>query len=374
MFNRVRTLISKRSKSKSPEPIKRKKITKNLPDNFFEKIVDAEMKLKTNFSMEILQELINYYTKAIDYYKTNNDLRYKRYSTSLRLLFSQPEIVKNLSMQTKTGKIKFLKEERKKIILNEIQKIDKNNYKKEVEKIIVSDNEIKEKEKKAFHLINDNLNEQGNNFKKRLEAKKKKNNLKEYRITNLDNNKNKKKEKKNKISLNKSFDMIDKDENIFGDDINIEPINKINNNNNKDLTELINTNIQFFFNEFNSIFSEKILQKFINEVNIIENEKHNELIKISEKYSSLIKENECKLTLPENESMEEKEKIGNIIYQLGIEENDKKNQIEKKYKDKLNELKKNMKEKGINSYDWIKKIKEKYVNDIEKTIYNYYQN
>ena len=33
-----------------------------------------------------------------------------------------------------------------------------------------------------------------------------------------------------------------------------------------------------------------------------------------------------------------------------------------------------MKEKGINIYDWIKKIKEKYVNDIEKTIYNYYQN
>ena len=34
MFNRVRTLISKRSKSKSPDPIKRKKITNNLPDNF----------------------------------------------------------------------------------------------------------------------------------------------------------------------------------------------------------------------------------------------------------------------------------------------------------------------------------------------------
>ena len=251
MFNRVRTLISKRSKSKSPDPIKRKKITNNLPDNFFEKIVDAEMKLKTNFSMEILQELINYYTKAIDYYKSNNDLRYKRYSTSLRLLFSQPEIVKNLSMQTKTGKIKFLKEERKKIILKEIQKIDKNNYKKEVEKILVLENEIKEKEKKAFHLINDNLNEQGNNFKKRLEAKRKKINLNECSMTNLDNNKNKKKENNNKSSLNKSFDMIDKDENIFGDDINIEPINKINNNNNKDLTELINKNIQFFFSEFN---------------------------------------------------------------------------------------------------------------------------
>ncbi len=373
MFNRVRTLISKRSKSKSPEPIKRKKITKNLPDNFFEKIVDAEMKLKTNFSMEILQELINYYTKAIDYYKSNNDLRYKRYSTSLRLLFSQPEIVKNLSMQTKTGKIKFLKEERKKIILKEIQKIDKNNDKKEVEKIIVSENEIKEKEKKAFHLINDNLNEQGNNFKKRLEAKRKKINLNECRMTNLDNNKYKKKENNNKSSLNKSFDMIDKDENIFGDDINIEPINKINNNNNKDLTELINTNIQFFFSEFNSIFSEKILQKFINEVNIIENEKHNELINISEKYASLIKENECKLTLSENDTIEKKLEIDNLINKFGVEESEKKKLVEKKYKEKLNELKQNMKNKVIKNLDWIHNIKEKYVNNIEDIIHNYYQ-
>ena len=323
--------------------------------------------------MEILQELINYYTKAIDYYKSNNDLRYKRYSTSLRLLFSQPEIVKNLSMQTKTGKIKFLKEERKKIILKEIQKIDKNNYKKEVEKILVLENEIKEKEKKAFHLINDNLNEQGNNFKKRLEAKRKKINLNECSMTNLDNNKNKKKENNNKSSLNKSFDMIDKDENIFGDDINIEPINKINNNNNKDLTELINTNIQFFFSEFNSIFSEKILQKFINEVNIIENEKHNELIKISEKYASLIKENECKLTLSENDTIEKKLEIDNLINKFGVEESEKKKLVEKKYKEKLNELKQNMKNKVIKNLDWIHNIKEKYVNNIEDIIHNYYQ-
>jgi hypothetical protein len=168
MFNRVRTLISKRSKSKSPEPIKRKKITKNLPDNFFEKIVDAEMKLKTNFSMEILQELINYYRIAIEYYKSKNDVICNRCSASLNLLLFNPDVLKNISMQTNKGKIKVLKEERKKFVLNEIEKIDKNiiNY-KEVEKIIVSENEIKEKEKKAFHLINDNLNEQGNNFKKK---------------------------------------------------------------------------------------------------------------------------------------------------------------------------------------------------------------
>ena len=59
--------------------------------------------------------------------------------------------LKNISMQTKKGKIKVLKEERKKFVLNEIEKIDKNIINnKEVEKIIVSENENKEKEKKVF--------------------------------------------------------------------------------------------------------------------------------------------------------------------------------------------------------------------------------
>ena len=130
MFYRSRTQITRRAKSKSPNPIKRKKITNNLPDNLSEKILDAEMKLKINFSMEILQELINYYRIAIEYYKSKNDVRYKRYSTSLYLLLSNPDVLKNISMQTNKGKIKVLKEERKKFVLNEIEKIDKNIMKK----------------------------------------------------------------------------------------------------------------------------------------------------------------------------------------------------------------------------------------------------
>ena len=115
------------------------------------------------------------------------------------------------------------------------------------------------------------------------------------------------------------------------------------------------------------------MQKFINEVNIIENEKHNELINISEKYASLIKENECKLTLSENDTIEKKLEIDNLINKFGVEESEKKKLVEKKYKEKLNELKQNMKNKVIKNLDWIHNIKEKYVNNIEDIIHNYYQ-
>ena len=91
-------------------------------------------------------------------------------------------------MQNKKGKIKVLKEERKKFVLNEIEKIDKNiiNY-KEVEKIIVSEKKLKKKEKKVFQLINNDLNEQENNFKKRLEVKKEKIKLNKFDFSNFEN-------------------------------------------------------------------------------------------------------------------------------------------------------------------------------------------
>jgi len=367
MFYRARTQIIKKVKSKSPNPTIKKKKIMNLSENFFEKIFETEIKLKTNFSIEILKELINYYIIAIEYYESKNDIRSKNYSTSLNLLLSQPEVLKNISMLSKNGKNKVLKEERKKIVLDEIEKIDKS-VDNEIEKIIISENQNKKKEKEVFQLINNNLNKQENNFKKRLEEKRKKMKLNKSDNSILENNK--KKIKENKITLNKSFDIIDNDENIFDNDINFEPINKINNIN---ITELINKNIQFFFNEFDSIFSEQILNKFMNEVYNIENEKHNELIKISKEYAFLIKGYECQLTLPENNAIEKKEEIGNLIYKFEIEENDKKKLIEKKYKEKFNLLKKNMKDNVIKNLDWVQKIKEKYINNIEDIIHNYYQ-
>ncbi len=38
-----------------------KKTVKELPENFFEKVLELEIKLKKGFSMEVLTELVSYY-------------------------------------------------------------------------------------------------------------------------------------------------------------------------------------------------------------------------------------------------------------------------------------------------------------------------
>jgi hypothetical protein len=43
-----------------------KKVVKTLPENFFEKILDLELKLKRDFQIHTLQELVNQYSVIIN--------------------------------------------------------------------------------------------------------------------------------------------------------------------------------------------------------------------------------------------------------------------------------------------------------------------
>ncbi len=44
-----------------------KKTVKSLPDNFFEKVLELEIKLKKGFNINTLQELVNYYSVRLDH-------------------------------------------------------------------------------------------------------------------------------------------------------------------------------------------------------------------------------------------------------------------------------------------------------------------
>jgi hypothetical protein len=356
---------------------------KSLPPNFFEQVLVCEIQMKKGFSMVTLQKLINYYSQAIEYYESINDPRFTRYSKSLQLLLMQPEVMKHINLQTSKGKIKVQKQERKQAVMNELHKVDKIYDKKENEdaKKIITKSKEQEKKEDLNKVINNELNEQKSNFKKKLEEKKRK---KMLNLSNDNESTEKKDEgvnniKEKKVStnkgLNKSFDAIGKDESIFSNDVSIEPISMFNlGETNLSLTDGINNNLDFFFNDFDNIFNEKVTQSFIDRLSEITKEKINEKLKNALDYAAKIKDYEFKLTFDENLDQAQKDDIGKKIIDLGEEQKKAEEDIEEKYKNKIAQLKEEFKNQNIHNFDWVKNLKEKYSSDIDSSIYNFIGN
>ena len=360
------------------------KIT-SLPPNFFEQVLVCEIQMKKGFSMVTLQKLINYYSQAIEYYESINDPRFARYSKSLQLLLMQPEVMKHINLQTSKGKIKVQKQERKKAVMNELHKVDKIYDKKENEdaKKIITQSKEQEKIEDLNKVINHELDEQKNNFKKKLEEKKRK---KMLNISCEENTSEKKEgtgEKNNidkKIStkgkgLNKSFDAIGQDESIFSNDVSIEPISMFNlGETNLSLTDGINNNLEFFFNDFDNIFNEKVTKGFIDKLSEITKDKINEQLKNALDYAGKIKDYEFKLTFDENLDQNQKDEIGKKILELGEEQKKVEKDIEEKFKNKIGQLKEEFRNQNIHNFEWVKNLKEKYSSDIDSSIYNFIGN
>jgi hypothetical protein len=166
--NRSNNLITvKKNKNLSNvNPIEKGKAP-GLPKDFFETVLDCEVKLKEKFDMKVLQKLIDYYSTAVGYYESINNPKFMIYNQSLSLLFSQPEVKKYL-----TGgnlKLKLKKENIQKLI----QECDKKVTTDNVKKFIKRKNTVDSK-KMVNNLISKDMDTQTNDFKKRLEAKKKK--------------------------------------------------------------------------------------------------------------------------------------------------------------------------------------------------------
>ena len=371
---------SKTSKSSATPKVKA------LPPDFFEQVLICEIQMKRSFSMPLLQKLINYYSQAIEYYESICDPRFARYSKSLQLLLMQPEVMKHITLQSSKGKIKVQKQERKKEIMDELHNVDKKFEKdnKDIHNLIAEKN-APEKKEDINKVINNVLDEQTNNFKKKLEEKKKRKllNLNEESGSNdksnsieEKNNNNKSKEKKiKKKVLNKSFDAIGKDESIFSNDVQIEPISMLNlGETNLSLTDGINSNLEFFFNDFDDLFNEKITKNFIERLSEITKEKINIKIKTALDFAEKIKDNEFKLTFDETLDQNTKDEIGKKILELGEEQKKAEKEIDEKYKTKIDELKEEFKNQNIHNSEWVKNLKEKYSSDIDTSIYNYIGN
>ena len=348
-----------------------------LPDDFFEQILACEIQLKKGFSMVTLRKLINLYSRAVEYYESINDKRYLRYSKSLQLLLMQPQIVKQINMLTEKGKIKVHKQERKKEILDEFKNLDKKFINNKNVKDLLKKTNKEEKMKNFDKEKSKDIDNQTDSFKKRLAEKKKK-----WVMNTSDIGQSSNLQSKNlvvfntKKYMNRSFDAVDKDDSIFSNDISIEPISMYNaSENTLNINEGINNNLDFYFSDFDNIFNEKITKIFINKIVAINKEKLEEKVKTAKEFSEKIKDKEFQLSFESsNMNDEERDKIGKEILELGEEQNKRYEEIDKKYEEKINEIKDELKQNPIQNMEWIRNLREKYISDIDNTIYNFIGN
>ena len=380
----------KNKKSNKNSSNKNKKFTsiQTLPESFFEEMINLEISLRKNFTLEIFQNLIEHYTKAIEFFSSTNDSRCERYKNNLKLLLNQKDVIKNINLNTKKGKIFVAKQNRKKIIEDCLNKIDLENNNNNININLLRESiQIREK-KNVENNLNKSMETQIDKFKKRKEEKKKKWLLNKSNISNENvdvnnnNNNNKKKVFSTKKNLNKSFDPIRNDENLFGnDEFEIEPMINVNNNifdnnnNNfslnddkKNLTERLYEILDKFFKKFDEKFSQEFTINFINNLNELNKEKQKKLIENSQKISAKIKQIECELTQVENE--EKKINLGKKIYEYENLKKKNDENINKEFKNKIVELKNNFKNNGINKLN-LKEIKDNIVSSIENDVYNY---
>ena len=374
LFQRIK--VKKEQQLNQKQFVKSAEKKNTLPDDFFEQILACEIQLKKGFSMNTLRKLINLYSRAVEYYESINDSRYMRYSKSLQLLLMQPQIVKQINMQTKKGKIKVHKQERKKEILDEFKNVDKKFINTINIKEMIDKSKKEEKKKNFDEEKTKDIDNQTNNFKKRLAEKKKK-----WVMNTSDIGQSSNLQSKNlvifntKKHLNKSFDAIGQDDNIFNSDLSIEPITMYNaGENSLNVNEGINNNLDFYFSDFDVLFGEQITKVFINKLISLNKEKMEEKVQKAKEFAEKIKLKEFKLTLDVNMTQEEKDKIGKEILELGDEQNKEYDNIDKKYEEKINEAKEELKKNPIQNMEWIKNLREKYLSDIDTTIYNFIGN
>ena len=351
------SLIKKNKKDSFRNKVLGPPMVYKLPKNFFENVLELELKLKEKFDIKILQELSKLYSTAIEYYESINSPKYIKYQQNLNLLFSDPDIKRHMMGGKKIEKEEKLEEFNKK--LEDESKLITN---KDIKKIIDNNKDNIDFNKN----IEKELDNQKDNFKKRKELKKKKYLLSTSDITDtIDTMVNK--IKINDDDLNKSMDINlnnnnknnenNNNNNILGNldnDLNNSQIsidlpdfkkNTINYTNKTKFLENIKNNMDVYFNEYFDYFTNKITNNIIKDYDNYYNKLNKNLIENSTNYITQEKEMEFLLAGGDNDDGYN-DQINSIIKSLK----------EDCIKDKEKILKDNN--------DKLKKINDKYLNEL----------
>jgi len=326
-----------------------------LPKNFFENVLELELKLREKFDIKILQELSKLYSTAIEYYESINSPKYIKYQQNLNLLFSDPEIKRHMM-----GGKKIEKEEKLLEFNNKLEQESKLITNKDIKKIIENNKDNVDFNKN----IEKELNNQKDNFKKRKELKKKKYLLSTSDITDtIDSMVNK--IKINDDDLNKSMDIDlnhkknnkENNNNILGNldnDLNNSQIsidlpdlkkNTLNYTNKTKFLENIKNNMDVYFNEYFDYFTNKITNNIIKDYDNYYNKLNKKLIDNSTNYITQEKEMEFLLSGGENDDGYN-DQINSIIKSLKEDHKKDNEKILKENNEKL------------------KKINDKYLNEL----------
>ena len=332
-----------------------KKVTpKGLPPNFFEKILDCEVRFKSKFDEKTLQELVTYYSMAIEYFESIGDQKYIQYHKSMNSLFSEPEVINYMS-----GGKNFKIEEKRKLLQKKFEDSEKEVTKEKV-KTFIRSNSI-DKNPQINNIIDKEINSQMSNFQKRKEAKKKKYLLSTSDIT--DNVKTMKNKRQINTNLNKSVDIdIDNQKEKIEDTKNILDelkdddldLNTDNITNKKDIKvtnktkfiEKIKTCMDVYFNEYYEYFTNKIVSGVIKDYE--NNSKYHSKLLCDSAVGYATQEKEMEFLITPQSDDAFKEQILSVVSQLKEES---KTEIEKYNKSNMVKL---------------KKINEKYSQDIIK--------
>ena len=271
---KVNTIMNKINVNKIPNPIntekKEKKEITPLPKDFFETVLECEVKLKQKFNIKIFQKLTYYYSAAVAYYESINDPKFMLYNQNLSLLFSQTE-AKNYLCGGKM-KEKYKKEKVKKRMECCEKKVNGEKMRN-----MIGKNQSIDTKKRINNLIEKDMDVQQNDFKRRLAEKKKK-----YKLSISDNVVN------NDIGKNfKNIGINSIDPSVNNESINMmsdkgikySDTSNINNITNRTFASEQNSN-----NNENSSDNKNNIQIVINSIDIL-NELKNEELKFFENNS-----------------------------------------------------------------------------------------